>query len=364
MKLKTFSILLIIFCALLAVVMLSNQKKPTKQQAAEMGSRLFPDLEIGDIAAITIATSDESIGLKQTESGWVVLNRFDYPADFAKIAELVQNLGNAKIGRVFDSSSEVQTRLSLYPPDQPDIPASQKGTRIILADKGTRHLAELIVSKPGEDGAAAGPGTYYILRPSQNRVYLIDQNLQSIGKNPADWLNRNPIDLNPKEIWKVVCFDTRKKRSIYTLARPAPDRQPALSELPAGKIPVQSKIDQVFEALTSFTFEDVTGHSDKESDKHFNGTPRFDYYLYDGTVYHVFPAAVQKEEPQKHYLRVAVDYSKPPEDKTQGQKDNQARHEAEKLNQKLGPWTYVISKWVFDSFITDPGNFTEKETKK
>lgn len=364
MKLKTFSILLIIFCGLLAVVMLSNQKKPAKQQAAEMGSRLFPNLAVGDIAAITIATSNESIRLRQTESGWIVLNRFDYPADFAKITELVKNLGNAKIGRAFDSSPEVQDRLSLYPPDQPDIPASQKGTRIILADKDARHLADLIVSEPRVDGVAVGPGTYYTLRPSQNRVYLIDQNLQSIGKKPADWLNRNLVDLNPEEIWKVVCFDTRKKRPIYTLARPAQDRQPVLLELPAGKIPVQSKIDQVFEALTSFTFEDVAGYSGKDWDKHFRSTPRFDYHLYDGTVYHVFPAAAQKEEPQSHYLRIAVDFLQSSDNKTPDQKDNQTRHEAEKLNQKLGAWTYIISKWIFDSFINDPRNFTEKEVKK
>jgi len=196
-------------------------------------------------------------------------------------------------------------------------------------------------------------------------VYLVDQNFQFLGKKPADWLDKKPIDLNPKRIQKVVCVDIRRNRPVYTLERPAEDREPVLSDLPKGKMMAKFKADQVFEALTSFTVEDVADHGRKDIAARFSGAPRFDYHLYDGTVYHVFPGAALKDDPEKHYFRAEVGYQSPPGVEP-AQKESQAKlaEEAEKLNRKLSPWTYVISKWVYDSFFTDPNNLMENVDKK
>ena len=365
MKLKTFAILLITCCTLLAVVLLTTRPKKTAEHPADMGAKLFTRLAAGDIAAITITSPEATATLKQTPNGWIVENRFGYPADFSKIAELVQKLSEAKIGRSFPASPEIQARQSLYPPEQPELPADQKGTRIVMADKDAKTLADLIIGKQREESAGSGSETYYALRPPESRVYLIDQNFRFLEKNPAGWLNNKPIDLNPKKIQKVVCFDTRKNRPIYTLQRPAEDREPVLSDLPAGKKMAKFKADQVFEALTSLTVEDVADHGRKDIAARFSGAPRFDYHLYDGTVYHVFPGAALKDDPEKHYFRAEVGYQPPPEAEPV-QKESQAKpaEEAERLNRNLSPWTYVVSKWVYDSFFTDPGNLMEIEDKK
>lgn len=363
MKFKTFALLLIIFCILLAAVLLTSHRKKTGEQAG-MGAKLFTGLAAGDIAAIAITSPEAAAGLKQTPNGWVVETRFNYPADFSKVAELVQKLSSAKVGRTFPSSPEIQARLSLYPPDQPETPPDRKGTRIVLTDKAAKVLADLIIGKPREGDSGEASNTWYVVRPPERRVSLIDQNFRFLDKKPAGWLNRKPIDLNPKQIQKVVCFDTRKNRPIYTLERPAENRDPILSDLPAGKKTAKSKIDQVFEALTAFSIEDVADHGRKDPDNRFSGAPRVDYRLYDGTIYHVFPGAALKDDPEKHYFRATVGYQPPPE--KADQKENQTRpaQDAQKLNQKIAPWTYVISKWVYDSFITDPQKLMEEPEKK
>ena len=365
MKLKTFAILLITFCILLAVVLLTSHQKKTTEHQAGMGAKLFTSLAAGDIAAITITSPQATARLKQTPNGWIVENRFDYPADFSKVAELVQKLSNAKVGRTFTASPEIQARLSLYPPEQQEMPADQKGTRIVLADKDAKKLADLIIGKQREESSGAGAGTYYVLRPSESRVYLIDQNFRFLEKKPAGWLNNKPIDLNPKRIQKVVCFDTRKNRTIYTLQRPSEDREPVLSDLPAGKKMAKFKADQVFEALTSLTVEDVADHGQKDAAR-FSGAPRFEYHLFGGTIYHVYPGAALKDGSENHYFRATISYQPPPGKVDPDQKENQTRllEEAEKLNLKISPWTYVISKWVYDSFFTDPNNLIEKVDKK
>ncbi|MEW6671163.1 MAG: DUF4340 domain-containing protein [Thermodesulfobacteriota bacterium] len=366
MKLKTFAILLIICCILLAAVLLTTRQKKTTETAANMGAKLFTGLSAGDIAAITISGPEGAARLKRTPNGWIVENRFDYPADFSKVAELVKKLSDAKVGRTFPASPEIQARLSLFPPEKPELPADQKGTLVLLTDKDNKTQAELIIGKPREESAGAGDGTCYVLRPSQNRVYLIDQNFRFLETKPAGWLNKKPIDLNPKRIQKVVGFDTRRNRLFYILERPAQDREPVLTDLPAGRKMAKFKADQVFEALASFTVEDVADHGRQSADARFSGAPRFEYHLYDGTVYSVFPGAALKDDPDKHYFRAAVSFQFPPGKVDPAQEESRAKlaEEAQKLNEKISPWTFVISKWVYESFITDPKTFIEKAEKK
>jgi len=362
MKLKTFAILLITFCLLLAVVLFISHSKKTAEDPAGIGAKLFAGLAAGDIAVITITSPEATARLKQTPNGWIVENRFDYPADFSKVAGLVQKLSNAKIGRTFPASPEIQARLSLFSPEQPERPADQKGTRVVLSDKDAKTLADLIIGKERENGG----DTFYVMPLPESRICLIDQNFRFLEKKPADWLNKKPLDLNPKKIRKVVLFDPKKNRAIYTLQRPAEGKDPVLLDLPPGKKMAKFKADQLFEALTSLTVEDVADPGPKDSAARFSDAPRFDYTLYDGTIYHAFLGTALKDASENHYFRATASYRPPSGKVDPDQKESQAKlaEETEKLNLKISPWTYVISKWVYDSFFTDPNNLIEKEGKK
>lgn len=362
MKLKTFAILLIAFCILLTVVLFTTHRKKTTESQTDMGAKLFASLAAGDIAAITITSPEATAKLKQTPNGWIVENRFGHPADFSKVAELVQKLSNAKIGRTFPASAEIQARQSLYPPEQPELPADQKGTRIVLADKDAKTLADLVIGKERENGG----DTFYVMPSPESRVYLIDQNFRFLEKKTAGWLNNKPIDLNPKNIEKIVCLDPKKNTIIYTLKRPAKDTSPVLVGLPAGKMIAISKVDQLFEALTSFTVEDVADPATISKAAHLPQAARFEYHLFDGTVYHVYTGAALKDGSENHYFRITVSYQQPPGKVDPTQQESQAKlaEAAEKLNRNVSPWTYVISKWVYDSFFTDPQNLIEKADKK
>jgi len=361
MKTKTVAILLIVSCILAAAVWFTTQSKKPEGQSGEMGAELFTGLSAREIESVTITGPEAVSNLKETPDGWIVENRMGYPADFSKIAELVQKLTVAKVGRSFPSSTEIQSRQALYPPEDPQAPRDKKGTRIVLANKDAKALADLIIGKPST--SATGSDAYYVLRPSDGRVYLIDQNFRFLDKKPAGWLDAKPIDLNPKRIRKVVCIDPRRDQPLYLLERPTQDEDPVLSELPAGKKMAKFKADQVFEALTSFTVEDVADSGHKDPDPRFAGMPHFEYHLYDGTVYHAFPGAALNDGSDKHYFRAQVSFSPPAQEAALTEGQDAAAQEAEKQNNRISPWTFVISKWVFDSFATDPDQFLEKEEK-
>lgn len=361
MKLKTFAILLGILCILSVAVYYTSYSGKPSTRSSDMGARLFPELAAGDVAAISVVSPEDNTTIKQAQSGWTVAERFDYPADFSKIAELVKKLTGAKIGRSFAASDESRARLSLYLPDKKDVPAEQRGVRIVLTDKNKKTLADLLVGKEREGGG----DTAYVMPQPEGRICLVNQDFRYIEKKPAGWLNKKPIDLDPKKIERVVLFDPAKTRARYTLKRPAAGKDPVLLDLPAGKKLAKYKVDQLFEALTSLSIDDVEDPGQKDPGR-FKDALRFDYFLYDGTVYHVFPGAATRDSSDKHYFRAAVEFLPPaglnePEKKADNEKLAAA---AESLNRKLGAWTYVVSKWVYDSFITDPEGFVEKEAKK
>ncbi|MBW2201914.1 MAG: hypothetical protein JRF71_13975, partial [Deltaproteobacteria bacterium] len=106
MKSKTFIILLIIACTLsLFAIFISSRSKPEKKQTA-LGEQLFYRLPVNEIAAITIESPDGTVMLEKGKSVWVVKNRFNYPADFAMIADLIKKIRGIKIGRSFAASEE------------------------------------------------------------------------------------------------------------------------------------------------------------------------------------------------------------------------------------------------------------------
>ena len=72
------------------------------EQQALLGKKLFENLSVGSIDAISIQSSEDIVSLKQGKDFWVVDNRYQYRADFSKVSELVKKIMAAKIGRRFD----------------------------------------------------------------------------------------------------------------------------------------------------------------------------------------------------------------------------------------------------------------------
>jgi hypothetical protein len=364
MRSKTFFILVCVFCIVLGIAFfISRPDKPSRQQTI-MGKSFFENLPANDIVSIKIFTGEDSVLLNKGPDYWIVGNRYNYPADFSKITDLVKKLREAKIGRSFQASKKALSRLAIHAPAEKDIPKEQQGTRIVLMDKGGKNLADIIL---GQTGDASSPDlAFYFRNYKDPAVYLIDQSFKFLDKKPLEWLEKKLIELKAEDIAQVVCYQSKTHQRVYTIKRSEKGKDPVFVDLPEGKKTVKYKLEQVIEVLDNFRIEDVVDPYKQLADSVVAGDFRFEFHLFNGTVYHLYPGAVLNDGSENHYFKVKVSYSPPSEGKEKSKAEGMDKPaaEAENQNQRLSAWTYIISKWLTNSLLTKPDEFFEKEEKK
>jgi hypothetical protein len=89
-----------------------------KSAATGASEPLFPDLEAGDIVALTIADADgNSIVLRQVTGDWVLPDADDYPAQADKITPLLDKTVGLTTGRLVTRTDASHKRLQVAPDD-------------------------------------------------------------------------------------------------------------------------------------------------------------------------------------------------------------------------------------------------------
>ena len=358
MKPKTLIILVLIAGALGALSYMLFGRSGADNETRPLGRRLFARLPVNAVASIRITSADEQVGLAKGQTVWEVGSRFGYPADYDKIRALIKKIRDLKIGRSFGVSDAVRTRQSLYPPEREDLPADQRGIRVVLADARRQPLADVILGKDRQ-GVSGG---HYVLPADGETVYLVDKSFKFIDRSPTDWLEADLLDVAPDAVSRVICLDPIDRRVIYSIGRRAPGESPLLENPPPGGRVSQNEIDRVVEALSAFDIEDVADPALDDALTGIGKLPYFEYHLFDGTVFRVYPGRVLAGRPEQFYFRVAVD--RPPDvasQKEQTSSETAAAKAAPDIRKDLDQWTYVISNWAFETFVIDPQKFLEQQ---
>ena len=335
-----------------------------------MGDKLFADLPVNAVTAVTIADSENRVVLVKGEKVWQVDGRSGYPADFDELRKLVVKLSRLKIGRRFPASAESLARLSLMAPSSSD--TSSTGKQITLTDASGKTLADVILGQSRETDSGEGGGQY-LKKVDADTVFLVDGSFQFLKTAPAQWLKKEILDVNAEEVKSVACYVGDAPTPIYTLLRPDRGEMAKMTPVPPGRTADPAKIDQVFDALAPLTLDDVQA-ADGQPPLSESGQFRLVYHLYDGRRISLFPYSDGKDS---FTLRVTAEDSiaetqaagapdpQPADEKTQAEETAApAPKTARQLNDALSPWVFSIKKWQFDSFITQPGSLLEELKKE
>lgn len=372
MKGKTFFILLVAAGVLAAFAFLrfgdQNQTRDTT-----MGKTLFTDLPLNQVASIAIADATHRVTLVKGDESWQVQERSGYPADFGELRDVVVKLSRLKIGRSFTGSAESLSRLSLLMPSAEA--STGRGTQITLRDAADKILADVILGqeRQTDDG---GSGGQYLKKIDGDTVFLVDGTFRFLKTDPADWLQDEILDIKADSVATVTCYAAGDTDPVFTLTRLEKGKAPQLSPVPSGRRVDSAKIDQVFDAMSPLTLDDVVS-ADKHPKNDDADTRRLVYELYDGRRIFLFPesddaerywvrvaaeeitgqtanadvsdATATEDEPAKAEQKDSADANVP---EKQGAQDAPAVKTAQAINAELGPWVFLIKKWQFDSLIT------------
>jgi hypothetical protein len=192
--------------------------------------------------------------------------------------------------------------------------------------------------------------------------------------------------LDQQTIVQVAGFDGKSAAPAFVLKREEQNKDPVLLNPPAGKTVDPQKVEQLFDAMSPLKIEDVSGPR-QSADQIEKGSarPRLEYRLADGKIFHVFPSAEKepKNSSDVRQVEIAVAYelpsNLPAEKAVEKEKDSakagdkeapkapspeEVKTRASELNSQLGPWTFTLAKWQFDSFITQLDGLIQKKEAK
>ena len=355
MKLKTIGVLLVavIVLAGLAVVILKPADK--KKTESALGQTLFEALPVGDIEQIRITGSDGKISLRQTEKGWVVIERSGFPADFSRIAELVKKVQQLSIGRSFQATEEIQTRLSLHPPEQGGGLDTGKGTRVRFETAGGKTLIDLIVGTTRQ--GTSGTGGQYVMPTGGDTVYLVDQTFKFLQAVPAEWLNKELLNIETDQVLRIDAFSADSTTPLYTLSRSEPGADFELTPAPESGELERAEINRVAEALSPFRIEDV-----ESREAPLTGSNRFEYKLSDGRRYTLTIGEKKTVDKDTTLVLVQAGVDRVENGKSPREEEPASPGaQVETKEQQLARWSYLVSEWEIESLITDPLKFVSSK---
>jgi hypothetical protein len=321
---------------------------------------LIQGLDPSGVDSIVIGTGEAAFTLKRRKSGFVVVDKDNYPAK------------TSEINSVITKCLEIQTSefVTDNPANHEDLEVTEEKARSVVkfmkADPNSSLLTGVVVGKTKE----LGQGSYVRLLSSNsalsNKVYVAS-NVPWFGGDEMNYVDQELIAVKKEDIKSVT---VSLPSGPYTLTTKEDSQDIVLENIPAGKMLKSSEAQSVFTALTSLRFEDVNKIS---SDMAFE--KQYMCRLKDSTVYALRIA--QKDD--KTYVSCVAEFTdKTPVEKASidqgGEVESEeelkkkeakllARDNAIKFTTKHNGWAYEIADWKAKNLTKELADLIEDEEK-
>jgi len=374
MKIKTLVILLIALCIIAGTWILVIRLQAPDLPQDQMGTSLLGQFPFNEITSITIKSAGNMVSLNKKADNWIVANRFGYPADFSKISGLVRKLKKLKIGRKFEASEETLPRLSLRAPDYADAVETEKGIQVSLKGEKESGTICILLGKTRNTGDHMGMANGQYLKFCEDPdIYMVDNNFSYLEKEPVAWLDKNLSKEDKNNVKKISCLKPDKKRPVYSFERPEKGKDLELLNPKTKKEVKKPALDRLAGALSSLRMEDVADPAEASKLMDIKGSTRIEYQLFIGIIYRVYLSRECAND-KPCYLKLEIDYQKPvegeqgPSEDSAGQKEGQDPEKtsegyaliAERMNEHLSKWVYIVPKWQHSAFVTDIDELLEQ----
>ena len=328
MTAKSFRVLLVVVVGL---VLVTWGLEIARNGDGGGGRQLLPGLADDANAAsdVTIVMPGERppVVLQRIDDRWAVTSRNDYPADVAKLRQLVLALSEATIVEEKTADPARYARLGVADPD-----AEGGGTRIVIAGEGFTH--EVIL------GDAAQGDYRYARVPGNATSFLIDRD-PDVPASAGDWLSAGIIDIGADRIRRVsVSHADGETIVIDKGARELTDF--TVLDVPEGReLSYATVANGIAGALAKLTLEDVRARTNAEA------ATSTEFLTWDGTRI----VATVTEDDDGRWFAFDVEAAAPgtgdesaAEDKDAAQGDEDAL-DVESLADRLTGWEYRLTDY-------------------
>ncbi|NCC60516.1 MAG: DUF4340 domain-containing protein [Verrucomicrobiae bacterium] len=369
MNLKALIALIVAAAVAIAITATLVKKDSATWQTAEVGGFLFENLPVNDVETIHITQGSESLTLNKQGDIWVVKERYNYPANFQDISQMVIKLSETKPLRVIEAGESQLGRLNLLATDQ----AQGGGTLLEMKGVNDKTLVSLLLGKPyvrqseAQKNPMMGmsgdiPEGRYVLMGGSPPVYLIDEPFDNVAPVPTAWLN--------KDFFKV---EKLSSISVQFMGEAAPDWEFSRDAVGGDfklKNPLSSenadasKTRSLSSLFSYASFTDVLPLDSDPELTRLNIPTIAVIKTFDGFTYTIHIGKLTADETGR-YLSFKVDAQLPTErtivpnekEEDKVRLDAEFLREQERLQKKLAQekkceqWIYIVSTWTVENLL-------------
>lgn len=317
------------------LILINRSKEMWAVPETKMGDKVMPKFQPNDVASIHIKGVYD-LNLVHKDDVWRVQERFNYPANFHQISDLLIKLKELKVVESDTVDPSELGRVNLDPPGD----GQGSGTLVEFKNADGKVIDSLLVGKkhmrdavdPHSPLGGNADGCYILLPSDPKEVLLISDPLGNVQANPSAWLSEDFLKVqkmkscslasaNPAGSWKL---SRESESSAWVLADAKPDE--ALD---------MGKASQIASTLSAPRFVDVlpanaAGRSglDKPMVVTIETFDNINYTLKIG----------EKSQKGNYYVTVAETAQTP----------------AEKAKaEKLAGWVYLVGSWIMDPLLRE-----------
>jgi hypothetical protein len=317
----------------IAIVVLAPGDRDVSRAAPDQPA--FPALaaKLGEVASVAMSRNGTTMTLIRDGDSWLVAEKGNYPANAAKISQIVRAMADLTLVEPKTQNSDLYSRLEV------EDPGNGKSALVTVKDKSGGDLAQAIIGKRRYDRLGAGNDGVYLRKQGEAQAWLARGTLDPSG-DPASWLDRQIIDISEKKIAKITL--TQADGTKLVISRAAPDAKFAVEDAPDGtKFKSESTISGPAAALETLDLDDVKPAGelsvpDKEVMKAY-------FTTFDGLTVDVR----LMERDKSNWIAISATGS------------GSAEAEAKKIDEKVSHWTYAIPAYKANLLKTKLADLVE-----
>jgi len=361
----------------IAAVVAVNQQQNTvvNKQAGEL---LFPGLEskVNDVAKIEIVKGEDRITLQRTDNNWKILEKDNYPADFAKVKEVVMKIAAFSTLEAKTKIPENYGKLNVEDPTQEDA----KSVLVSVKDGSDTELAAVIVGRM-EAGSfsTVGQDKTYVRKANDEQVWLVKGGLV-VDEEANDWAVEEILNIQSSRVKKVEITHNDGKKVIIEKEKPG-EGDFVIANLPNDKeVRSQSGLMQVARSMETLRMLDVEKAEGFEFPE--DKTITTELQTFDGLVITAktvkqtgdyltnitarFDASLRPAEDTKEAVETEASSTESEEQKeAAAPADPHApkpaplkeaalvQQEVTQLNEQLSPWVFTLNKSKAKNLVED-----------
>lgn len=328
MNMKKLIGMALVLVLLAGIAVWQRKGHEVRRSTPAADATLLKNVDLNAVTRLEVTQSSNHVALLKKDGQWVVDSLYGYPADFDRLADALRKAAEVKTGSPVRTGNVAASELGL----------DDKAKSIVLKTGDGREAAALTVGARREASATAGwANQFFVRNGGSEAVYLVDYDFRPFSEKPADWISKELLAVQPGDIVTVQSGNVKMKLDGASWT---------LEGLNAETEELQStEAEKLRSALQYLNCTSVADPAKTDAELGFDKPAVYTAQTKDGVTYTVKLGAAADGG---RYVRISA----------------AGNADADKLNEKLSKWTYVVSSYAADSLMISRDKLVKPKGKE